>query len=84
MGFSNIIMVKAGTTYSEYASLSGSIGGMTSDHVLLNDSAPGCDREITWSTNGQSYTIAAQTDAQGGTGAKIQAGTVFFFGVPES
>lgn len=83
MKISNIVTITAGTTYTEYASLSGSIGGMTSDHVLLNDTVPGCDREITWSTNGQSYSIAAKTDAQGGTGAKIQAGTVFYFGIPE-
>lgn len=83
MRISNVIAVQAGTSYQEYTSLSGSIGGLTSDHILLNDSVPGCDREVSWTTTGSSYVISVPSDAQGGTGAKIQAGTVFYFGIPE-
>jgi len=81
MGYRDIVIVNINAS-SEYTSSSGPQTGMTTSHVLLNDSIPGCDRELTWSSGNGTFSVSVPTDAHGGTGAKIQPGTVFYFGVP--
>lgn len=80
MGYRDIIVFPL-TGSSEISGISGEnyIEGFTANHVLINDTIPGCDNDVVWET-GNNYVSIGVT---GYVGHLIPKPSVFYFGIPE-